>query len=289
MKQAIRKTLIPPHQLFLIRELKDKHFDPVWHFHSDYQLFWVADGNGTRFIGDDVRRFEKGELVFTGPDLPHLWRSDDVYFDKHSNAHSLGIVLYLKEDFLGITQQEKDEFTGLKKLFEKSKRGLDIQGPTKSKVIAMMQELLQQTGTKSIIQVLEMLDLICDSKDLQFISHAAYTNTFGENEANRMSKIYAYVMDHLRQDIRLNEIAKELCMTPTSFSRYFTMKTNQPFSRFVIGLRIQQATKLLVEDEKSIAEISWECGFKTLSHFNKQFRDCMQLTPSAYRKQFKAI
>jgi AraC-like DNA-binding protein len=289
MKQAIRKTLIPTQQLFLIRELKDKHFDPVWHFHSDYQLFWVAEGHGTRFIGDDVRRFESGELVFTGPDLPHLWRSDDEYFDRNSAAHAQGIVLYLKEDFLGIMQQEKDEFTGLKKLFEKSKRGLDIKGTTKDEVIRKMKGLLKSTGTRGIISVLEMLDCICESKELHYISHASYTNTFGENEANRMSKVYAYVMDHLRQDIRLNEIAKELCMTPTSFSRYFTMKTNQPFSRFVIGLRIQQATKLLVEDEKSIAEISWECGFKTLSHFNKQFRESMQLTPSAYRKQFKAI
>ncbi len=289
MKQAIRKTLIPPHQLFLIRELKEQHFDPVWHFHSDYQLFWVAEGNGTRFIGDNVTRFEKGELVFTGPDLPHLWRSDDIYFDKQSGANTLGIVLYLKEDFLGISQTDKDEFTGLKKLFEKSRRGIDISGSTKIKVMNLLPELLDLTGTRSIIKVLEILDLICESKDLNFISQASYTNTFGENEANRMSKVYAFVMDHLRHDIRLNEIAKELCMTPTSFSRYFTMKTNQPFSRFVIGLRIQQATKLLVEDEKSIAEISWECGFKTLSHFNKQFRDCMQLTPSAYRKQFKAI
>ena len=289
MKEAIRKTLIPPHQLFVIRELKDQHFDPVWHFHSDYQLFWVVEGSGTRFIGDDVRRFEKGELVFTGPDLPHLWRSDDQYFTKSGNAFCNGIVLYLKEDFLGIMQQEKDEFIGLKKLFEKSRRGLQITGVTKNEVISKMKALLTSVGTKSIIQVLEILDLLCESNELHFISHASYINTFGENEANRMSKVYAYVMDHFRQDIRLDEIAKELCMTPTSFSRYFTMKTNQPFSRFVISLRLQHATKMLIEDEKSIAEISWECGFKTLSHFNKQFRDSMLLTPSAYRNQFKAI
>src|SRR6188472_609097 len=120
MKQAVRKTLIPSHQLYLLKNLEDQHFDPVWHFHTDYQLFWVAEGTGTRFVGDDVRRFNKGELVFTGPNLPHLWRSDEKYFDKASKSFCHGIVLYLREHFMGHELLEKEELKSLKKLLEKS-------------------------------------------------------------------------------------------------------------------------------------------------------------------------
>lgn len=289
MRQAVRKSVIPSHQLFLIRKLEDKHFDPVWHFHTDYQLFFVEEGTGTRFIGDDVRRFGKGELVFTGPNLPHLWRSDEKFFNRNDPSRCSGIVLYLKEEFPGHGLLEKDELKGLKKLMEKSVRGLEIGGETRGLVVQMMQELFHLAGTRSLIRILEVLDMLSSSKDLTYISAAPYENTFRENEADRMSRIYAYVMDHFKQEIRLNKIAAELCMTPTSFSRYFTMKTNQPFSKFVINLRIHQACRLLAEEDMAVSDISWDCGFKTLSHFNKQFREVTQQTPSEYRKKYREL
>ena len=84
MRPAIHKSAIPDSQIFVVRDLKEKHFDPVWHAHSEYQLFVVLQGTGTRFIGDSIRSFKPGELILTGPHLPHLWRSDEKYFKKNS-------------------------------------------------------------------------------------------------------------------------------------------------------------------------------------------------------------
>ena len=92
LKQAIHKSSIPPSQIFVIRNLEEKHFDPTWHAHSEYQLFVVLEGTGTRFIGDSIKSFRPGELILTGPHVPHVWRSDDSYFRGESGLGTLSLI-----------------------------------------------------------------------------------------------------------------------------------------------------------------------------------------------------
>ena len=94
MKAVLHKSGIPPSHIFVIKNLEEKHFDPIWHAHSEYQLFVVLQGTGTRFIGDSIRSFKPGELVLTGPHLPHLWRSDETYFEKKNPHTTLSGVAY---------------------------------------------------------------------------------------------------------------------------------------------------------------------------------------------------
>ena len=86
MKQALRKDLEPVLSSFVVKTQIEPHFDPNWHFHPHYQLFLVEEGTGTRFIGDSIKPFGPGDLVFLGPNLPHLWRSDQAYFDRQANG-----------------------------------------------------------------------------------------------------------------------------------------------------------------------------------------------------------
>jgi len=289
MKAAVHKSSIPDTQMFVIRELKDKHFDPQWHAHSEYQLFVVLKGTGTRFIGDSIKSFRDNELVLTGSDLPHLWRSDEAYFKKDSKLSTHGIVIYLQENFLGAHMMQKEEMLLLKKLFRKSARGLEFYGSQRDEVISMMKELAHLQGLESLIQLLKILNILAQSREYHYISHSEYTGLFKENETDRMNKVYEYVLANFRKKISLPELSEMLCMTPTSFSRYFTSRNNKSFSSFVSELRIREACKLLIETDLPVSTISYECGFNTLSNFNKQFRDVMLKKPSAYKSEFSGI
>lgn len=289
MKAAIHKSTIPDSQIFLIKELEDRHFDPVWHSHSEYQLFVVLEGKGTRFIGDSIKSFHKNELVLTGANLPHLWRSDEIYFEKSSNQRIKGIVIYLQENFLGDRIMEKEEMILLQKLFKKSSRGLEFHGEKKGQVTKMMKELVHLRGLESLIHLLKILHLLAISKDYHYISHNEYMNPFKENETDRMNKVYEYALKNFRKKIQLSELSELLHMTPTSFSRYFTIKNNKAFSRFIAELRIKHACKLLTETDLPVSIISYECGFNTLSNFNKQFKEVMLTRPTAYKKEFLEI
>src|SRR3546814_5013324 len=47
-----------------------------WHFHPEYEIHHVVETSGRYFVGDFIGTFESGNLVLTGPNLPHNWVSD---------------------------------------------------------------------------------------------------------------------------------------------------------------------------------------------------------------------
>ncbi len=289
MKTVLHKSEIPPSRIFVVKELQERHFDPIWHAHSEYQLFVVLNGTGTRFIGDSIKAFQAGELIFTGPHVPHVWRNDDVYFQAGSGLRASGIVIYLNENFLGEYFLEKEEIVMLKKLFTKSLRGLDFFGSPRQHVIALMKELTSLHGLPSLIHVLRILEILSRTKEYRYISSRPHVDTLDQHEADRLNKVYEYVFKNFRRKIRLQDLAELLHMTPTSFSRYFTMKNNKSFSRFISEIRIKHACKMLTESDESVSHICYSCGFDTLSNFNKQFREITMRKPTQYRKEFMSI
>ena len=162
MKKPFQKSRIPQGKAFVIRELIAPCFDVNWHFHSEYQLFTVLKGSGTRFIGDHMQAFKEGDMVFTGPNLPHLWRSDNSYFDSKNGLESHGIVIYFPDDFLGNSVFAMDEFAEIAQVLQKSDRGIEITGKTNQAIQSMMQELIFMKGGQSIIQLLQILNrMLC--------------------------------------------------------------------------------------------------------------------------------
>ncbi|MEQ9440645.1 MAG: AraC family transcriptional regulator [Cyclobacteriaceae bacterium] len=286
MRSTVKKISIPNTDTFVVRDLQEPYFDPSWHAHPDYQLFIVLQGTGTRFIGDHVKPFQPGDLVFTGPNLPHLWRSDDAYFKEESELRTRGVVVYFHQDFLGDSLLQKKEMVKVRQLFEIALRGMEIFGPTNKKITQRMLSLLKLDGFPSVLQLLEIINLLAHTTDYRIISGTGYTNRINEADTERMNQVHDYVMRNFKQNIRLEEAAALASMTPSSFSRYFKTRANKTFSAFVSDIRIGHARKLLQDDWLSIAQISYECGFKTLSNFNKQFRDITQKTPSEYKKEY---
>lgn len=289
MKQVLHKSEIPLSKIFIISHLKEKHFDPIWHAHSEFQLFVVLKGTGTRFIGDSIKSFSPDELILTGPHLPHVWRSDEIYFSKDDHSNCEGIVIYFNENFLGDHIMEKEEMITVKKLFEKSLRGLEFYGPKKSQVIKLMHELLHLDSIQSVIHLLSILNILSKCKEYQHISSRPFEEDNRQDETHRLNLVYEYVFKNFRKKISLKDVADLVHMTPTSFSRYFTLKNNKAFSEFISEIRVKNACKMLIESEESISQICFDCGFNTFSNFNKQFKEIISISPTQYRKVYSTI
>jgi AraC-like DNA-binding protein len=286
MRAALQKSRISPDRAFEVKSLKAPHFDPNWHFHSEYQLFVVLRGTGTRFIGDHVTPFTQGDLVFTGPNLPHLWQSGHEYFEGNKHIWTEGIVVYFHEDFLGHEFLQKKEAYRLRQLFSRAQQGIRFVGATQEKAEKLMKELLKAKDFDSILSLLHLLNFLAASQEYKLLSSAGYTNLLKASDTERMNKVHAYVMKNFREKISLDEVAEIANMTPSSFSRYFKTHANKTFSDFLSEIRIGHACKLLLEKEMDITEICYESGFQTLSNFNRQFKSVTAYNPLAYRKKY---
>lgn len=287
MKTALQKSPIPETKAYLARSLSEPVFDPHWHFHSEYQLFLVRKGSGTRFIGDSVKVYKAGDITFTGPNLPHLWRSENEQEQEKNIAWSEGIVIYFHEDFLGENLLQTDESIPLRQLFHKSLRGIEFMGDTAKRLQSLMLDLVPLDGFEGIIHLLKILDFISQTKEYRLLASPGYTNTLREADTERMFRVYAYVMKNFKDKMALADLAQLTNMTPSSFSRYFKLHANKSFSEFVSEIRIGHACKLLIEKKMNVSQACYESGFQTLSNFNKQFKAITQRTPLAYKKKYE--
>lgn len=286
MKKAVQKSRIPAGKAFVIKELIAPYFDINWHFHSEYQLFVVLKGEGTRFIGDHIQRFQAGDMVLTGPNLPHLWRSDQVYFQDRPELETHGIVIYFSDQFLNNAVFDLEEFRSIAHVLQTSASGIGIVGETQKVIQKQMKSLLEKEGVGSIIQLLEILEIIGGSSDCELIADPTYVNLHKDSERDRMSLVYELVMNGFTNKITLKEAADLCNLSESAFSRYFKSRANQSFSSFLSQVRIHQACKLLQEENLNISQICFECGFFTLSNFNRQFKERMGKTPLEYRNEF---
>ena len=306
MKPALRKDLEPVASSFTVKTLVEPHFDPNWHFHPHYQLFLVEEGTGTRFIGDSIRPFAPGDLVFLGPNLPHLWRSDQAYFQRAAGLMTRGIVVYFDENFLGTDFFNQQEVTALRHLLTHAQRGLtwpNLPGPnlavsgsvgvgrnTRDLAETALHELARQPiGFGRVLMLLTLLNNLAHTSDYQFITSPGYSNTVKPAETDRIQRVHDYVLVHFADEISLDTIADLVGMSPPAFCRYFKARANKTFSEFVAEVRIGHACKLLAASALSITQVSYESGYRTLSNFNRQFKEITGQTPSHYVKTYQAL
>jgi len=287
--KPVKKSPISEDRVFEVKHILDSYFDPNWHFHSEYQLFLVLKGTGTRFIGDHVGPFRQGELILTGPNLPHLWRSDHEYFEGLANTVTEGIVIYFTQNLLGKDFLNKSEMFKIKNLLHKARRGMEFKGTTLVMASELMISLPAVEDFDRVLLFLNLLNLLSNSTGYSLLASEGYSNSLKETETERMNLVHEYVLKNFKTRISLEEAAAVASLSPTSFSRYFKMHANKTFSDFLIEIRIGYACKLLSGQNIDVAQACYESGFNTLSNFNKQFKAVTNYTPLAYKKKYSEL
>jgi AraC-like DNA-binding protein len=262
----------------------DYYFYPTpWHFHPEYELVLVTESTGKRFIGDAISSFKPGNLALIGPYLPHHYRNDQKYFEKNARLRARSIVVHFKEDSFGRQFFELPESEKIRQLLNRSFKGLEISGKTNPIIRKKLFELVEAQAFNRWMLLMEILNILSESKDLRYICNEVIT---GQNptETSRMNRIIDFVIKNFHREIALSEAAAIAHMAENSFSRYFSHRTRKSFTGFVNEVRLNHAFRLLAETNKSITEISMDCGFNNLSNFNRQFRKLYNKNPMMVRK-----
>ncbi|MBN9381847.1 MAG: AraC family transcriptional regulator [Chitinophagaceae bacterium] len=270
---------------FLVNEFDFKYYPTPWHFHPEYEIVLITNSTGKRFIGGNISNFKPGNLAIIGSNLPHLYRNDAAYYKPNSRSRATSIVVHFLENSFGDHFLSLPEMKKIKQLLIKSLRGLEMTGKTNKIVSEKLFELVKMSGCSRFLKLLEVLHIMSESKECHFISEEAITGA-NEKESERIDKVLKFVMVNLGDDITLPDVAKVANMSENSFSRFFKQRTRKTFTSYLNELRLNQAAKLLIESDKTIVDICYECGFNNLSNFHRYFKRMYDTSPLHYRKTF---
>lgn len=142
----------------------------------------------------------------------------------------------------------------------------------------------------------DLLKLIvenCLKKQLNFVvikENKPYSDPLRQTRTpnphdNKMKKALRYIDAHLSDDLRLEDVASHVYLSPYYFSKLFKKYHGIGFNAWVNQQRMASARELLCHSDWSIASIARNLGFSQTSYFCKVFRQTYQVTPQVYRQQ----
>ncbi|RZJ38288.1 MAG: AraC family transcriptional regulator [Chryseobacterium sp.] len=268
---------------FVVRKFNEQKFSAPYHYHPEFELTYILEGSGTRFIGNMMQDYEPGDLVLIGPNLPHCWKTVD-----NAETRSVSIVVHFMEDFMGTEFLSRPELNRIRLLLQKSSAGI-IFSNSKEKFRTELIQLYKETDNfLQLLLLLKLLNKLSNSK-YRIADHEHNFTSLPDTDKERINKITAYIVANFQESISLPVIAKQVNLTPQAFCRYFKKMTRKTFVEAVNDYRIDFAVKLLIQSEKPVSEISYGCGFNDIPHFSKMFRRKKGLSPLQYRKNFTGI
>jgi len=259
-------------------------YDPV-HFHEEFQITYVTEGEGTLFVGDSIKNFSAGELFFFGKDLPHVLRNDDSYYCGNPNKHARAISLFFSQDIVKKMILDIPESMAVRRLIDYSIYGIRLSGKSAYKVFEIMEVMKKCDGFEKVIALLKILDDISANGNLEFLSSDGVQLKSVSEDIPKINKVFDYVRNRFQERITLEEIAGLVYMSPTAFCRFFKNKTLKTFSRFLIEVRIGNACRLLHEGNFNTTECCYECGFNNISNFHRHFKSVTGMSPGEYKRR----
>ncbi len=99
-----------------------------------------------------------------------------------------------------------------------------------------------------------------------------------------ITRAKSFIGEHQAESISLDQIAKTLNVSTFYFCKLFKKATGLTFTDYLARTRIERAKNLLLNPNVRISEVAYDCGFLSLTHFNRIFKRVVGKSPTQYRQ-----
>ena len=280
MKPEYEKISRTPELSFIAKVVRRENrplLTQAWHFHPEIEICFTRQSQGRRYTGNRINDYREGDLVMFGSLLPH------GYTTIHQSEQ---VVIQLTRNFLGEDFFDKPEMRPLSDLLEKATMGLEFFGETHRQATALIEQLMAAEGTEKLLYLLKLLSTLAESEEVNTICSKDYSATLNMDQLSRIKRVFDYIEANFTQDISISEVARSVNLSEPAFYKFIRRHTKQKFTHIINQYRIFHATELLINTEKTIAEVCYECGYNNVSYFNRKFREIMDETPRDFKKKY---
>ena len=107
-----------------------------------------------------------------------------------------------------------------------------------------------------------------------------------KQEERTIHGITRYLQEHLAEDMSLSVLSEEFHLSAQYISQLFKSEIGVGFLNYLTNIRMEQAKKLLLSTDLSIAEVAERSGYGDYRVFTKVFKKTEGITPSQFRREF---
>jgi len=168
-------------------------------------------------------------------------------------------------------------------LLDKARYGIGFGETAKSQVAKRLLRLTRLQPFDRFMELVTILQALAASEDYLLLNTQVTLPSTIRKVHIRLQNIFTYVEQNFQEEINIKQVADIAHLTVPAFCNYFKKTMNITFTDFINQYRIEQACKLL-QQEKSVGEVCFECGFNNVPYFNKVFKHIIKKTPSEFKK-----
>ncbi len=254
-------------------------FSPKFKFHGEshnfYEFYYVANGNMIATINNKKYYLGEGDYIMTPP---MLWHSMEP-----NNTYAVGVAVCFdatnyKQDIFGgkLTSFDKQLLGNILNIYAKNYNEAEFRPkilPTR-----IEKDYAYGQALKAQIEIL-LIDILQNQQRKK--TEISQSN---KGEKIQAQQILKYIEENFRENPSLASIAKDLNYSVPHICRIFKKTYNESIVDYMIRVKIDEAMKLIEQNEKSLKEISEFLGFDNVAYFSRIFKKHTNMTPSEYRK-----
>jgi AraC-like DNA-binding protein len=280
-------TLLSVEDCFVINSRTKTEFNYPIHFHPEFELNFIENAKGAqRIVGNSIESIDDLELCLIGNEsLEHAWMNNNHKFEE-----IFEITIHFHKDLFLESLLNKNQFRTISVMFENAKKGIVFSREAIEEVKDKLKSLCAKpSGFYSVIELLTILHELSIDENSRILCSNTFFSQDDSSESRRVQKVLRYLHDNYQKEIRLLDVANYVNMSEVSFSRFMKKRTGKNYIEYLNDLRLGIAARSLINSNKTIAEISFECGFNNLSNFNRAFKKRKGYTPKEFRENYSKM
>lgn len=245
------------------------------HYHSEFELIYVKKGCINFYINRDECKVCEGNVIFVNSNIIHRTECTE--------NNTFNIILQFKNPV-----DSTHLLKYLSGFIKKSRVPYYLFGNDDSDtavLINFIENILEEKKAKGnsyksfingylhlIVALMQRKKILPDS-----------TEIVKREEINKFSSLFTYIDENYSNHITLHELSELMHLNEAYLCRIFKEATGSTVTEYINYVRIHKATKMLKSD-KTLSEIAYECGFSSLTYFNRVFKKHRKYSASVYRK-----
>ena len=240
------------------------HFPP--HLHSGLEMVYVTRGSLVLGIGCEMYQMEKGDFAIVFPNLIHHYQ---VFGEGRKEA----FYIVPQMNLTGCYMEELQKKYPVNPVIKKENVHPDIY---KSILQLYKEEVRNPIIEQAHIQIILTRSMSC----FELMSRESLEND------DIIYQTVMYMAKKFKEDINLDTMAKELCVSKYVLSRIFSSTFHTNFNQYLNEQRLNYAVSMLEYTDWSITDICLESGFQSQRTFNRAFQEKYKKTPREYKNEF---
>lgn len=268
--------------LVIDRVIRDYEYTmPIKHFHKEYEIYYLLEGERYYFIEKETYYVKKGSLVLVN----------------HNQIHKTGFVGKTFHDRILIELKEEPfasfflltKTLSLSQFFSKYYGVIELEEEDQEKVESILFCIVKEIQNKAIgyeFMVQQKLAelLLLGLRNKQENGHLSTAATAKTSKHLKVHEVANYIISNSKDCSSLDGLAKRFFVSKCYLSRIFKEVTGFTVNEYINIHRIQKAQELLINSVYNITEISELLGYESITYFEKVFRKYTETTPLKYRK-----